>query len=224
MLGGREMQIDFFQKLPKTVRGKRIAKRLSLTQEEIAKLKEYGPEYFDGELGYGGYFYDGRWKPVAEEMIAHYGLTRDSSVLEVGCAKGYLMYEFYKLGIKNVFGCDISSYAISCVPPEIAQNFRALSADSLDYDDAQFDLVLSIDCINNLDSQGVDKAVTEMMRVSRKDIFIRVGSYQTQKQLDAIRTWGVTSQTFDSTDEWLIRFGRLNYKGDYFLRIIDELE
>lgn len=218
------MYIDFFQGIPKTVRGERIKKRLSLTQQEISELKEYGYEYFDGELGYGGYYYDGRWKPVAEEMISHYGLTQESKVLEVGCAKGYLMYEFYKLGIENVFGCDISSYAISQVPKEIAANFNVMSADSLRYKDSQFDLVVSIDCIHNFDSDGVDKAIKEMIRVSKKDVFIRVGSYQTQKQLDNIRKWGVTSLTFDSTEEWLARFRRLHYEGDWYFRIMEVLE
>jgi protein-L-isoaspartate(D-aspartate) O-methyltransferase len=218
------MYIDFFQGLPKTTRGDRIAKRLNLTQQEVSKLKEYGYEYFDGEIGYGGYYYDGRWKPVAEGMISHYELTQDSKVLEVGCAKGYLMYEFYKLGIRNVFGCDISSYAISQVPQEIAGNFQVMSADSLSYEDSQFDLVVSIDCIHNLRSEGVDKAIKEMMRVSKKDIFIRVGSYQTLEQLENIKKWGVTSLTFDSTEEWLERFKRLNYQRDWYFRLMDVLE
>lgn len=218
------MYIDFFKGLPQVKRGERIKKRLNLTPGEAAKLKEYGKEYFDGELGYGGYYYDGRWKPVAEEMISYYGLTKDSKVLEIGCAKGFLMYEFYKLGVKNVFGCDISSYAISQVPEEIAANFKVMSADSLDYADNQFDLVVSIDCIHNLESEGVDKAIKEMMRVSKKDIFIRIGSYRTQGELENIKKWGVTSLTFNTPEEWLARFKRLNYKGDYYFRFLETLE
>lgn len=218
------MHLDFFGKLPATKRGKRVEKRLHLSPAQIETLKQYGKEYFDGESGYGGYYYDGRWKPVAEEMIAHYGLTEDSAVLEVGCAKGFLMYEFHKLGIRNVFGCDISSYAISQVPEEIAGNFKVLSADSLDYPTDAFDLVLTIDCLNNLDSDGVDKAIKEMMRVSRKDAFIRVGSYRSREELQNIRNWGVTSVTFESPEEWLARFGRLNYRGNWYFRFMDFLE
>lgn len=212
------MHVDFFQGLPKTARDERIQRRAGLTQEEVSELKEYGREYFDGELGYGGYYYDGRWKPVAEEMTAHYELAGDSQVLEVGCAKGYLMYEFYKLGLRDVFGCDISSYAISRVPKEIAANFGVMSADSLGYGDSRFDLVVSIDCVHNLDSEGVNSAVKEMMRVSRNNVFISVGSYQTQEQLDNFRRWGVTSLTFDSTGEWMARFKRLGYRGDWYFK------
>lgn len=218
------MHLDFFSKLPAASRGKRIDGRLTLTPSQVQTLKQYGEEYFDGEIGYGGYYYDGRWKPVAEEMMEHYKLTENSRILEVGCAKGYLMYEFYKLGIKNVFGCDISEYAISHVEEEIADNFRVMSADSLDYPDAHFDLVLSIDCINNLDSGGVDRSIQEMKRVSKKDVFIRVGSYRTREEYENIKGWGVTSLTFDSEDEWLARFKRLGYDGDYYLRFMELLK
>ncbi|MCE1225280.1 MAG: class I SAM-dependent methyltransferase [Geobacteraceae bacterium] len=218
------MHLDFFSRLPKTTRGNRVDKRLKLTVAQVETLKQYGKEYFDGETGYGGYFYDGRWKPVAEEMIEHYKLTESSRVLEVGCAKGYLMYEFYRLGITNVHGCDISEYAISNVPKEIAGNFRVMGADKLDYPDSAFDLVISIDCINNLDSVGVDRAILEMMRVSRRDVFMRVGSYRTVEEYENIKGWGVTSLTFDSEAQWLTRFKRLNYSGDYYLRFMELLK
>lgn len=218
------MHIDFFQGLPQTKRSNRVEKRASLTQEEVSELKEYGQEYFDGELGYGGYHYDGRWKPVAEELIKHYELNPDSRVLEVGCAKGFLMYELYRLGIKNVYGCDISSYAISHAPEEIAANFKVMGADSLAYQDSFFDLVLSIDCINNLESGGVDRAIKEMSRVSGKNVFIRVGSYRNNEEYEHIKKWAVTSLTFDSPDEWLARFDRLGYAGDYYFRFMDNLE
>jgi len=218
------MHVDFFSKLPNTTRGKRIDSRLTLSPDQVATLKQYGEEYFDGEIGYGGYYYDGRWKPVAEEMIEHYKLTKDSKILEVGCAKGYLMYEFYKLGIVNAFGCDISEYAISHVEKEIAGNFSVMSADALAYPDGEFDLVLTIDCINNLDSDGVDRSIREMKRVSKKDVFIRVGSYRTQEEYDNIKGWGVTSLTFDSEAQWLERFKRLEYQGDYYLRFMELLK
>lgn len=218
------MHIDFFKKLPETKRGDRIKRRANLNIGEISKLKEYGHEYFDGELGYGGYYYDGRWRPVAEEMILHYGLNPESKVLEVGCAKGFLMYEFFKLGIINVYGCDISPYAISQVPGEIAANLKVASADSLGYEESSFDLVVSIDCIHNLEPEGVDKAIKEMMRVSKKNVFLRVGSYRNSEEYEYLRKWAVTSLTFNSPDEWLECFKKTGYTGDYYLRFLETLE
>ena len=220
------MRIDFFQSLPKTKRGRRVEKRSQLSNEEIELLKEYGEEYFDGELGYGGYYYDGRWKPVAEEMVKHYMIGKDTKILEIGCAKGYLLYEFYKLGYKNVFGCDISDYAISNTPEDIRNNCKVMRADSLEYFDNSFDLVYTIDCIHNLYPEAVDKAIKEIIRVSRnkKKMFIRVGSFRNKEELDNIKKWAVTSLTFEPPEYWLERFKKLNYKGDYYFRFMESID
>ena len=39
-----------------------------------AIARQFGREYFDGprEYGYGGYRYDGRWLPIARDIVAHY--------------------------------------------------------------------------------------------------------------------------------------------------------
>lgn len=218
------MLIDFFSRLPSVTRGRRVRTRVGLTPLQIEELKRYDEEYFDGETGYGGYRYDGRWRPVAEEMIAHYGLKPGDRVLEVGCAKGYLVYEFFKLGIVDAYGCDISSYAIGQTPEEIRRNFQVCSADDLSaYPDKSFDLVLTIDCLNNLDSEGVDRAILEIARVSRKHAFIRVGSYRSAEELENIRSWGVTSLTFESPEGWLARFNRSGYRGDWYFRFMPVL-
>ncbi|MCZ6806335.1 MAG: SAM-dependent methyltransferase, partial [Deltaproteobacteria bacterium] len=57
--------------------------------------REYRKDFWDGDrrYGYGGYRYDGRWTPVAERLIEQYDLQRNASILDVGCGKGYLLYE-----------------------------------------------------------------------------------------------------------------------------------
>jgi cyclopropane fatty-acyl-phospholipid synthase-like methyltransferase len=62
--------------------------------------KKYEQDYWDGDrrYGYGGYKYiPDRWKPVAEALIKKYGLSEDSSVLDIGCGKAYLLYEMKKM-------------------------------------------------------------------------------------------------------------------------------
>ena len=72
---------------------------------EVAKL--YEKDYWDGNrrYGYGGYKYmAGLWESVAEALIENYNLTNDSSILDVGCGKAYLLYEMTLLlpGLKVV--------------------------------------------------------------------------------------------------------------------------
>ena len=45
-------------------------------------------------------------------MMDRYGLTSDSTVLEVGCGPGFMVYEFTRLDIPNAWGCAGSSSAI----------------------------------------------------------------------------------------------------------------
>ena len=78
----------------------------------MLKAKEYEADYWDGDrrYGYGGYKYlPGRWKPVAEALIDEYGLTNTSKMLDVGCGKGYLLYEIKLL----LPGIEIQAFDIS---------------------------------------------------------------------------------------------------------------
>ena len=77
--------------------------------------KKYGKDYWDGprKYGYGGFKYiPGRLTPVAK-LIKNYNLNNKSKILDVGCGKGYLLYEIKKIipGAKIV-GIDISKYAL----------------------------------------------------------------------------------------------------------------
>ncbi|MBM3208383.1 MAG: class I SAM-dependent methyltransferase, partial [Chlamydiae bacterium] len=89
---------------------------------EAAKIaKKFDEQYWDGDrkYGYGGYKYDGRWKALAQKLVDKYNLTSSSKILDVGCGKGFLIYEISQLvpGIE-VRGIDISSYAIHNCKPE----------------------------------------------------------------------------------------------------------
>jgi hypothetical protein len=68
-------EIDLLKSLPKGKRNVK-ARETAKTEEHIRISREYGQMYFDGprEYGYGGYRYDGRWQPVAKDIVDHFGL------------------------------------------------------------------------------------------------------------------------------------------------------
>ena len=86
--------------------------RSKKTKIHIKISKKFGKDYFDGKraYGYGGYKYDGRWKPVAKRIVKHFNLKRGSKVLDIGCGKGFLVKDLLDTGI-NAYGLDISTYA-----------------------------------------------------------------------------------------------------------------
>ena len=63
---------------------------------------------------------DDRGKPVAEALIKNYNLANDSSVLDVGCGKAYLLYEMKLLLPElKIVGFDISKHGLAEAKEEI---------------------------------------------------------------------------------------------------------
>ena len=188
----------------------------------ISELKTFGKRYFDGErqYGYGGYYYDGRWKPVAQRFIDFYNLTNESKVLDVGCTKGYLLFELKELlpGIE-VTGIDISEYAIENAKEEIKCFLKIAGADNLPFIENTFDLVISIGTIHNLPLEGLKKSLKEFERVSRK--YKSVASYLNERQKQSIKNWGCTVETILNPEEYLKLFEETSYTGDYYWFLVD---
>ena len=51
-------------------------------------------------------------------MIKKYSLNEKSKILDIGCGKGFLIYELQKLTKSSeIYGCDNSPYAIKNAKP-----------------------------------------------------------------------------------------------------------
>tara|TARA_Y100001970_G_C14259265_1_gene878339 strand:+ start:9933 stop:10589 length:657 start_codon:yes stop_codon:yes gene_type:complete len=196
----------------------------SKTQDHINISRKYGREYFDGprEYGYGGYKYDGRWINVAKDIIKHFKLIKGQKVLDVGCAKGFLVKDLFDLGIDAV-GIDISDYAIKNSMSDIKNRIFKASADNLPFKDDFFDAVISINTIHNLERERCKKSIEEMQRVSKnkKNLFIQVDSYNNEKQKKIFESWVLTAKFYGYPSEWLELFKECNYDGDYFWTVIE---
>ncbi len=141
--------------------------------EAMIVAKQYGFEYWDGDrrYGYGGYKYiPGRWKPVAEALIDHYQLNSSSTILDVGCGKGFLLLELQLLvpGI-SITGFDISQYALANLHPTLeAQTFIHRAQDPYPFQTSEFDLVISLGTLHNLHIYELEVALKEIERVLRE--------------------------------------------------------
>ena len=180
--------------------------------------KKWGYDYWDGDrrINYGGYRYmEGRWAKIADVMIEHYGLKAGDRILDVGCGKGFLMFDFTQVlpGI-DVKGIDVSTYAIENAKPEIKHLINHGSATSLPYDDDEFDLVISINALHNLYTHELDPALSEMERVG-KEKYLCVESYRTEEEKANLLYWQVTCEQFNTPEEWDWWFKKTSYKGDH---------
>lgn len=211
--------LDFISPLHKKTKRDYLGRVNEFPKAEAAKLaKQFARDYWDGDrkVGYGGMRYDGRWRVVAEAMAKHYQLKAGDRVLDVGCGKGYLLYEFSQVvpGL-HVCGLDISDYAIAHAKEEVKPFLQVGSAANLPFAPGSFDLVISINTLHNLYCYDLDRALREIERVAREQKFICVESYRNEEEKVNLLYWQLTCEMFCTPEEWQWWFDHTRYTGDH---------
>jgi len=198
----------------------RTAERPAITEEDKRISKQFGRDYFDGDrrYGYGGYNYHPRfWTDTVRYIRDYYGLSEDASILDIGCAKGFMLHDFQQLMPKaTLAGIDVSEYAIANALDAVKPFVKAGNAKSLPFADSSFDLVLAINTIHNLAYDDCKQSVREIQRVSRRHAFLMVDAYRTDEQREAMLKWVLTAETMLHVDGWLELFTEAGYTGDYY--------
>lgn len=213
------MEIDLLRNYPQSKRDPH-ARQDALTEEMRAIARQFGKDFFDGErlYGYGGFKYFSRfWQPVIPDFVQHFQLSSSSCVLDVGCAKGFMLYDFTELvpGI-TVQGLDISEYAIANAKEEVKEQLQVGNAIKLPYEDNSFDAVFSINTVHNLELDDCAIALQEIMRVSKSKAFITVDAYRNDEEKERMYAWNLTAKTIMHVDEWQAFFKKVGYTGDFY--------
>ncbi|MGB5793486.1 class I SAM-dependent methyltransferase [Poseidonibacter sp.] len=212
-------EIDLMKNYPKSKRD--LTKRLEeKTAEDRALAREFGEAFFDGERshGYGGFSYSSRfWEPVIPTFKEYYNLDENSKILDIGCAKGFMLYDFTKVipGI-TIKGIDISEYAIQNAKEEVKEHLQVANALKLPFEDNSFDLVISVTTLHNLNKEDMKQALSEINRVTKKDAFITLDAYRDDEEKKRMEAWNLTALTMMHTQEWKEFFKECNYNGDYY--------
>src|SRR5262245_53362394 len=184
----------------------------------MLKAKEYEFDYWDGDrrFGYGGYKYDGRWKPVAQKLVDLYGLKPDAKILDVGCGKAHLLHELTQLlPAAECRGFDVSRHGIGDAPEPIRPHlFRYRAQDPYPWGDKYFDLVLSIGCLHNLRILELQTALREIERVGANK-YVLVESYRNEEELFNLECWALTAEAFFDMAAWIWLYQHFGYTGDY---------
>jgi len=184
---------------------------------ELAKQFDF--DYWDGDrrICYGGYRYmEGRWEKVARAMAEHYELPAKPKILDIGCGKGFLLYDLLKvIPDAEILGIDLSAYAIANSKEEIRDRLQVGSATALPWPDDHFDLVISINTLHCLHAQELDPALREMERVGKANKYLCVESWRNQAEKANLLYWQVTCEAFHTPEAWQWWFEHTGYSGDY---------
>lgn len=213
------MEIDLLKNYPRPKRN--LEKRQSDKSAEVVKIaRKFGEQFFDGDrkFGYGGFSYNPKyWETVVRDFVEYYKLKPNAKILDVGCAKGFMLYDFKRQFPKmDVFGIDISEYAIENSLEEVKNYLQVGNAKKLEFEDNYFDLVISINTIHNLDLDDCLTSIKEISRVSKANSFITVDAYNTDEEKNRMFMWNLTAKTIMSVRDWKGTFKKIGYNGDFY--------
>ena len=212
--------VDFIMKLHQSTKRDYVGRVTANDKAECATVAiRYGEDYWDGDrkYGYGGYRYDGRQRAAADAMAKHYGLKPGDKILDVGCGKGYLLYEFTQAvpGVQ-VQGIDISRYALDNAKEEVKPFLQIGDAVSLPFEANTFDFVVSVTTLHNLYNYELRKAFQEIERVgkgAKKHVIVE--SYRNESEKANLLYWQLTCRSFYTPQEWEWFMEDSGYIGDY---------
>ena len=215
-------EVDLLRHYPRA-RRKMARPRAADPANRNAALK-FDAEYFDGtrEQGYGGYYYDGRWIPIARDIVAHFGLEPGHRVLDVGCAKAFLVKDLMAAcpGLE-VYGLDLSQYALTHAEAEARGRLVLGSADRLPFASGSFEAVLCINVVHNLDRERCISALREIERLAPGRGYVRVDAYRTEAERQIFLGWVLTAVTFLTPDGWRDLMAEAGYTGDYSWTVLE---
>jgi SAM-dependent methyltransferase len=213
-------EINLVQSMHASTKRNYVQRVVEHDKAESAEVaRQFGHDYWDGErrYGYGGYRYDGRWRPLAQTLIDRYDIKPGMSVLDVGCGKGFLLYEFTQLVPDlKIAGIDISQYGIDNAKDEVRSHLKVGNAAELPYPDHSFDLVVSLGVLHNLPLEGVWRAVSEIERVGRGAAkYLMVESFRNEREKANLLYWQLTCLSFHSPETWAWIYRKCGYSGDH---------
>lgn len=218
-------QFDALRGYPKPAQPRLVGPKLRTIRHKIAASYR-GREYYHGDrnTGHGGLRYDGRWLPIAQNMCREYGLNGQSAVLHMGCEMGFLLHEFLQIFPEmKVRGTDLADYAIEHALPSVKPLIRKSPYLPIPFADAEFDLVIAVGPIYELNLPDAIQCLKEIQRVGKGKSFITLGAYETEEDLALFRHWSLLGTTILREDEWITVLEHAGYTGDYKFNTAESL-
>lgn len=126
-------------------------------------------QYFNGGGKVGGYAREGYWDyPVHWVTFDRVMERKPTSVLEIGCARGYIVKRLQDVGVRAA-GLEISRH---CILTRVADNVTEwdICQTPWPFEDKQFDLCLSVAVMEHIPEEKLPAILTEIDRVSHRGL------------------------------------------------------
>lgn len=204
-------EFDAFPPLPPAIRkaDKTIINRIAASYRD--------GEFYDGHRsnGYGGFKDDGRWGPVADHLIKVYGLSDESSVLQINCHKGFLVKELLNRKI-HARGTEISQYAIDKADHVAKPFIRKAPFTKQPFPDAEFDLVIAASPVYAGSLTDAISVLREIERVGKGKSFVTLAAYENEAtDYWLLRRYFTLGTLVLSKEDWVEVLNHCGFSGDY---------
>lgn len=160
----------------------------------------YDEEYYECGIESGKSCYTNyRWIPeltipLAYHLVSTLSIKKKETILDFGCAKGYLVYALRLLNF-NAYGYDISQYAISSAPEEIK---RFLYSSNIC---THYDWILSKDVFEHLPYEIIGRELQNLKKYCR-NMFCIVPLGQNGKYIIPAYELDTTHVIRESSEWW----------------------
>lgn len=172
----------------------------------MSKIEVFDKDYFEngvktGKSNYQDYSWErlgSYFKDTAQHIKNKF---QPKTVLDVGCAKGFLVKALNDIGIEAQ-GVDVSEYALekSIVPDKT----KFGKAQELPFEDDSFDVVVAFDILEHIPTKDVQKVCKELLRVAKKWVIVRVVTEKLKDDLDA------SHETIKPREYWESKFNSID--------------
>jgi len=186
--------------------------RVSLLATDRRPSPAFDQRYYDAPDGtYGGYTYDGRYVTAAHRIMTEFDLRPGDRVLEIGCAKGFVLVELQRLGMK-VRGIEISRYAVENCHPELKGRVTLIEPGEWPIFWRRFDLVICKEVLPHIAEEWLPRKI-RYLRAVAKDALIEIQCAETPEAAEKMRAWDVTHLTCKPAVWWRELLTECGYAG-----------
>ena len=207
---------EFVSLIHKSTKRDYLARVTQRDKAEVAEMAvKFDYDYWDEPRDrLWRYKYDGRWRKVADAMIAAYGIKPGMRVLDVGSGKGFLLHDFWRPFRARGPGIDISAYGVEHAM-ETSRFCQVGNAAKLPWPDKHFDLVISIKTLHNLYNYDLEAALArDGARRPWCQISLRRSLSQRARK-ENLMYWQLTCRIFHTPGRMGLRVQETGYTGDH---------
>jgi len=183
----------------------------------------YNEDYFERGIEKGISCYTNyRWIPeltirMAMALIDFLGISRHSTILEFGCAKGYLVKAFRILW-REAYGCDISEYAISHADPDVVNFVRLCNDDIVPFSN-HFNLCIAKDVFEHISENELNLTLNNL-RLKCDHLFAVIPLGDGSRFVVPAYNQDITHVTAKDMEWWVKKFNESGWKLDDFSYIV----